>query len=556
MSLPNALTSPIAIVGGGPVGLMLALLLDRHGVKSVLFNIDETTRWHPKGSTHNSRTVEHYRRLGISQQIRQLGLPLDHPTDVAFFTRLNAWELARIRMPTENEKARDIAASATTEQILEPIFRGNQMFVERYLFEHARTRPNITMRYGWRVDSFTQDADGVTIKAERDNGSEAETWRAQYLAGCDGGRSTVRRALNFRYEGPDRLAQDFIGGPMLTTYLRAPALEREFLVNKRAYHYWLINAEFRTLFVALNGKDEFILWTKPENPDAQPDDASIIRVMQRCTGADIPVEIISHSPWTAGAALVAERFADRRVFLAGDSVHLFTPTGGFGMNTGIDDAANLSWKLAAMVQGWGGPNLMASYEPERKHIAIRNTNQARQFARTAGSVVPPAEIEQPTAAGDAARREVGALLSTFNEEFASIGVQLGARYDGSSIVTEDGTPPVDDFFVYRPTTIPGGRLPHSWIGSGRQFGDSLFDHLGVGFTLLRVGDDAPDGQAFEEAARARGIPLKVLSIPGTEDLRDLYEKRLILIRPDQHVAWRGDSAPDDLDRLMAKAIGA
>lgn len=556
MSNPDTHAAPIAIVGGGPVGLMLALQLDQQGVKSVLFNIDETTRWHPKGATHNSRTVEHYRRLGISRQIRQLGLPQDHPTDVAFFTRLNAWELARIHMPSERERMEAVASASTTDQIPEPIFRANQMYVERFLLEHARTRPNITLRFGWRMESFAQDADGVTLAAQSKASLEMETWRCQYLVGCDGGHSSVRRALNIRYQGPDRLDQDFIGGPMLTTYFRAPTLEREFLADKRAFHYWLVNAEFRTLFIALNGKDEFVLWTKPEDPSVPPDDAAIARVMQRCTGADIPVEIISHSPWTAGAALVAERFTEGRVFLAGDSIHLFTPLGGFGMNTGVDDTANLAWKLTAAVQGWGGPGLLASYEPERKRIALRNTNQARQFAKTAGSVLPPAAIEQDTPEGEAARREIGALLSTFTEEFASIGVQLGARYDGSSIVFEGGTPPEDDFFEYRPTTIPGGRLPHSWLGEGRGLGDSLFDHLGVGFSLVRVGEDAPDGKAFEAAAHARGIPFKVLSIPGTAELRALYEKRLILVRPDQHVAWRGDDTPPDVDGVLAKVTGA
>jgi hypothetical protein len=225
------------------------------------------------------------------------------------------------------------------------------------------------------------------------------------------------------------------------------------------------------------------------------------------------------------------------------------------MNTGIDDAANLSWKLAAMVHGWGGGSLIESYELERKPVAVRNTIAARELAKRNGSTLASPAMEEDTAEGEAARRQVGAHLSTFGEAFASIGLQLGARYDGSPIVVANGVPPADNFAQYTPSSVPGGRAPHIWLDEGRSRGSSLYDRLGIGFTLLRLGGHAAGSTALEAAARDRGIPLDVLDHPS-DAARDLYERDLVLIRPDQHVAWRGNRSPHDPDMLWSKLVGA
>jgi 2-polyprenyl-6-methoxyphenol hydroxylase-like FAD-dependent oxidoreductase len=548
-------TTEVAIVGGGPVGLMLSLLLDFYGVRCVVFNSDDRVRWHPKGSSHNARTMEHYRRLGISAPIRRLGMPPDHPKDVAYLTRLSGFEIARFYMPSEIEVARQIHGAKQTDQTPEPMFRANQMYVEAFLLEHARKRPNITLRFGWRCDGFSQDDNRTSLRATLVARGQSEQWRASYLVGCDGGRSDVRHSLGIRYSGVDHLEQAYLGGRMIASYLRAPTLYRDHLNRRRAWMYWIVNPELRTTLFSLNGTDEFMFWTKPPDANAPPDNEAIRRAFHRCIGAEVPVEIIGHQPWTAGAALVAERFADRRIVLAGDAVHLFTPTGGFGMNTGMDDAANLAWKIAATLRGWGGARLLHSYEIERKPIAIRNTTAAGAIAKQVGTLEIPPRIEEDSPAGTAQRRELGLFVSTYlGAQFDPVGVELGARYDGSTIVISNGAPPTDSIVQYIPTGVPGGRAPHYWLGTGRAIGDSLFDRLGKGFTLLRLGPKPPAAESFAMAARARGVPLTIVDVPE-DAARDLYGAALALVRPDQHIAWAGHAAPADADCVLARTTG-
>lgn len=557
--MATAQNIPVAIVGGGPVGLLLALFLDRYGVRSVIFNSEADVRPHPKGSSHNSRTMEHHRRLGIAQTIRSFSLPPERPTDVTYLTRITGWELARLRMPSETEKQRKVAASALTDQVPEPILRANQMYVEAFLLAHARTRPNITVRFGFQVDKFDDDDQGVTVEAEAVSGGakgSRETWRAQYLVGCDGGRSFVRRSLALRYHGFAKLDAPHYGGRMIATHMRAPTLYKQHLAGKHGWQYWTVNADARMTLISLRGDEEFLVFSKArDGAESAPSDGEMTNHIQRAIGADLPMTMLDHRLWTAGVALVAEQFIAGRVILAGDAAHLFTPTGGFGMNTGMDDTSNLSWKLAAILQGWGGKNLLQSYETERRPVAQRNTLAARDLNVHLANVTVPDTIEKNSADGEAARRHVSAQFATFGEEFASIGVQLGARYDGSPLIVEDGAPPADNYKSYFPSSVPGGRMPHFWLDEGRGYGSSVFDRLGYCFTLLRLGGAAPDASAFEAAARARNIPFAVLDEPAPE-VRDLYRHDLALVRPDQYVAWRGNALPSDPAGLLAQVVGA
>ena len=541
---------PVIIVGGGPVGMVLSMNLAHHGVQSVVINTEPGPRWHPKGSTQNSRTMEHYRRLGVSRQIRRLGLPPDHATDVIYFTRLNDRELWRIPMPSEQEKLRAAAQTDASDQVPEPIFRCNQMHVEAFLFDHIKQHADIEARYGWQCVDWSDDGAGVTVHIEEVSSGRRESLSGAYLVACDGGQSAIRKKLGISYRGELPEEQAFMGGPMVSTYIRAPELYTKVL-RTRAWQYYAVNPEIRSNIVTIDGTGEFLFNTRLKSADEQPDDAQIARAFFAMVGEDVHPEFLGHWTWTAGHALVADSFAQGRVLLAGDAVHLFTPVGGFGMNTGIDDAANLGWKLASVIQGWGGPHLLSTYEIERRPIALRNTQAAKILGKGIGNVPIGAAIEEMSPAGDRDRQVAIARLSQFGEEFHCLGIQLGARYDHSPIVLANGdSPPQDDPVHYVPSAVPGGRAPHLWYADR----SSLYDHFGRGFTLLKLGDASAASGALKSAARRRGIPLHVLECRETA-ARQLYETGLALIRPDQHVAWRGNRLPDDCDTLLDQVCG-
>lgn len=540
---------PVVIAGGGPVGMVLAMSLAAHDVRCLLVNTEPSTRWFPKGSTHNARTMEHYRRLGIARELRKLGLPQDHSTDVGFFTTLNGWELARIPMPSEREKLAPLANAAPTDQVPEPLFRCNQMYVEAHLFRQIQTLPTIESRFGWRCVEIDDGEATIRLVIENVETGQREEIACDYLAGCDGPQSMVRRHLEISYSGETPEEQLYGSGATVASHLRAPDLYRVVSRN-RCWQYRTVNPNVRSNLVTLDGKGEFTINTKLRSPDDKPDPKLIANLILECVGENVDIEFVEHWPWTAGHALVADRFGAGRIALAGDAVHVFTPTGGFGMNTGIDDAVNLAWKFAALTGGWGGPNLLASYGTERRPIAFRNTGMAKELSRGMGKVSLDAELLADSPAGNRARSAVGQHLETLAEEFASIGIQLGARYDDSPIIVPDGTaPPPDDPLTYRPTACPGGRAPHLFLPDH----SSLFDHLGTGFTLLHLHGEH-DTSVMAKAATARRIPFKTFKVDIPEGW-DLYEGDLALIRPDQHVAWRGDRLPGDCDELLARVTG-
>lgn len=542
----------IAIVGGGPVGMFLALNLAALGTRSILINRELRPRHHPKGSTQNCRTMEHYRRLGFVETIRSLGLPPDMPTDVVYYTSLSGFELARIAMPSERDKLAARDAAPATDQVVEPIFRCNQMHAEAALFDRVRSCNLIDTRFGWECVAWSEQADGVRVEIEDIATGRRETIHSPFLAGCDGAHGRVRQQLGIAYQGETPTIRPYQSGPMVSTYLRAPALHA--VARERCWQYWVVNSHIRSNIVSVDGKTEFLFNTRLERPDQTPDEAMIANAFRASIGRDIETEFIGHGTWTAGQAFVAERFGAGRVWMAGDAVHLFTPAGGFGMNTGVDDAANLGWKLAGMAQGWGGPHLLESYEAERRPIAFRNTGAAKSLSHNVGNTPVGAEIGQDTPAGAAARREAGQYLSGFGAEFSSLGVQLGARYDGSPIIVPDGAAPADDVVEYRASSVPGGRAPHIWIGEGRAIGDSLFDRLGPGFTVLRLGPRPPSAEGLTAAFRSRGIPVNALDVTDPV-ARDLYERDLAVVRPDQHIAWRGNADPPDPVRTVGRMVG-
>ena len=408
------------------------------------------------------------------------------------------------------------------------------------------------MSFGWRVTDFFDRGDHVSVEAVSEDGTRQRR-RASYLVAADGARSAVRRALDIKYAGERMLDRPFLAGQMYATYFRSPAAY-ELIPHRRAWQYWAINPERRGMMLALNGRDEFVHMTqlRPDEDPGTLTDEAIKSLIHGAMGQPFELDIIARSPWTAGLTLVAERFQAGRVFLGGDAVHLFTPTGGLGYNTAVEDAVNLGWKLAGAANGWGGPTLLESYEAERRPVAERNTGYARGFAESMGRFTVPADLEDDGPEGDASRGAVGDyMLSHARAEFNIPGVTFGVRYDGSPLIVPDGSsPPPDSAGAYEPSACPGGRAPHAWLSDGR----SLYDALGFDFTLLCLGGGAGRVEGLVAEATSRGVPLTVLDL-GDEGLRDLYGADLALIRPDQIVCWRGDEVPDDAAAILASVTG-
>ncbi len=540
---------PVIIVGGGPTGLNLALQLGIRSVPCMLINEGETTPAHPQGSSHSARTMEHYRRLGVAEQVRATGLPPRQPTDSVYVTRIAGHEITRFRMPSSAEKTRP--GSPDRRLTPEPMHRASQMYVEAVLKRRLETLAGVDLRFGWRLTGFTHHADHVVAELHHPASDTRRTVRCGYLVGCDGGLITVRRHLGINYEGEGGGEVGYMMGQMLSVYFEAPEFHSVAL-KKPAWQWQVFNAECRMSIMELDGSDKFLALSKID-PEIDTSDFDPRPLLRAAIGAEIPVTILSSKPWTAGLSLLAERYQDGRVLMAGDAVHLFTPSGGLGMNTGVDDAANLGWKLAAWYHGWAGDGLVESYEAERRPVAGRNLRQSFQLARASAEMLFPEHLEEASAAGGRDRAAIGARLSKVHPGLvASTGTELGARYDGSPLIVPDGTsPPPDHPLDYTPTACPGGRAPHVWLDDGT----ALFDHFGPEFTLLRLGGDrTADITGLQRAAATRNMPLTVVGIEN-EQARDIYGRDFALVRPDGHVAWRGDAIGDDPAGLLDRVVG-
>lgn len=540
----------IGIVGGGPAGLMLAVELGRRNVPCMVFEEDVEPPWFPKANSSTARTMEHYRRIGIVDKVRASGLPADHPQDIAYFSRYTkGFELARLKGLSRQEALSVSARNDPMWPTPEPVHRSNQIFVEPLLKAEAERWPCVHMRFGWRVVKLDEYPSHVEITAESIDGKGTESFRFDFVAGCDGPRSFVRRRLGIRHEGISNEERFFMGGTMLATKLEAPQFY-DTLEGKRAWQAWAINAQRRSIMVAIDGEGQFTLHTqlpKGEAGNKEWVEESLALTMQ----CSMPYRIISMAEWTAGLTLVAEQFRHDRVFLLGDAAHLFTPTGGLGYNTSIEDAANLGWKFAAVHHGWGGPALLESYEAERRPIASRNTRFARKLGDSLGLIELTPAHEEHTEHGAALRKVLGArLLKHAVDEFNTPGIQFGVWYGDSPIIVGDGTMPAcDDPHRYVPDAVPGARAPHQWLSEHR----CLFDEFGPEFTLLQT-DISKDATPFIETARRLGMPLRHVT-NAEEKVRGLYARAFTLIRPDHHVAWRGDNPPPDVLSVLRAISG-
>jgi 2-polyprenyl-6-methoxyphenol hydroxylase-like FAD-dependent oxidoreductase len=521
------------IVGGGPVGLAAAIELGWRNVPAMLVTEKLETAQHPKCNNTNARSMEHFRRLGIADELRSSGLPPQMERASAYVTRFCGHEFGRLPRPYSDWPTPEIPNNVS------------QIVLERVLRRCAERAPGAQIHFGWRLESFAAHDDHVAAEVEHAQTGERAQIKARHLLGIDGASSAVRRALGFAMIGDDGSThRAFMGGTMLSFYIRAPAL---MAASRRppTNMTWILNHEMRGMMYSQDGRETWVVhYQVPPRMDWRAvDGRAVIAAM---IGADVDFEIISGGPWTGGLALVAEHYQRGRVFLAGDAAHLFTPLGGLGMNTGIGDVMNLGWKLAAVHQGWAGPRLLDSYEIERRPMAVRNSQLGVRCTRVMDGWVLPPDIEGEGAAAEAARRAFGAKISEEDRpQYLTVGIQLGERYEASPIVWPDEEePPPDTWDSYTPLDRPGARAPHFWLAPGR----AAYDEFGIGFTLLDFG--APQSaRLLQAAAKARGVPLKTLRL---EPPRGLYRNKLVLIRPDQHIAWHGDAvadAPAVIDRV-------
>ncbi|HET7073215.1 MAG TPA: FAD-dependent monooxygenase [Mycobacterium sp.] len=529
--MTRTLHVPVLIAGGGPTGLVLAAELSRHGVACVLAERNEHTTLFPKMDITNGASMELLRRLGMDAELRAVGVGAQHPFDVIFAAGLDGPIHGRWRLPSVDEQRGIIAATADGSVPGQPWQRCSQAIFEAIMMDRARRDPRVDVRQGWRLQRCTQAGDVAAAELSDSDGNTV-TVHADYVVGCDGASSRVRTELGIEMDG----LKDF------TTFALVHFRSSD-LTNLHALgQFWHLYTSGGVVLIAQN---EIDTWTLHRDLGAQVDDPDPIgdprEFVARALGRPIVIDdVLASSVWRPNAMLAGSYGRDR-ILLAGDAVHTMIPTGGYGMNTGLGDAVNLGWKLAATIQGWGGPALLASYEIERRPIADRNRNACVENAMVIlqyRDMLDPQLFDQDNEAGQAHRQRVAEFLATNNAENLSLGVELDVRYDGSPVVVADGsaTPPWDRR-TFVPTVRPGHRAPNIALGKH----DTLFDQFGPGFTLVDALDDpSQSALLLGEAARV-GLPIRHLTLTDPA-LAALYRHRLVLVRPDLHVAWSGTDA--------------
>jgi 2-polyprenyl-6-methoxyphenol hydroxylase-like FAD-dependent oxidoreductase len=540
--------APVLIVGAGPVGLTLAIDLAWRGIDvTVVEARARAAPPEPKCNHVAARTMEIFRRLGIAGKIRNAGLPADYPHDISYRTSFTGRELTRIRIPCRRDRFTATDAADSNWPTPEPPHRINQIFLEPILFEHAAAEPRITIVNRASVEGVVVEDHSASVSLRDLDSGAAKRVNCRFLIGCDGARSVLRKAIGAELSG------DAIIQRVQSTFIRAPGLiDRQ--QHQSAWGTGAINPRRSGMVYAIDGRERWLVhnYLRPNEDDfeAVGRDGCLRTILG--VDADFKYDIISKEDWY-GRRLIANRFRDRCAFIAGDAAHIWVPYAGYGMNAGIADAMNLSWLMAAHLNGWAPPGILDAYEAERLPI----TSQVSRFAMSHAEAeikrrgaVPP-EIEEEGPRGDAARRDVGRLTYEINvKQYACAGLNFGAYYDSSPIIAYDGTAqPSYTMDSYTPSTVPGCRTPHFF----RDDGSSLYDAMGPEFTLLRF-DPTLDVASLSAAARQRRVPLAILDV---EQPDAAYEGgRLILSRPDQHVAWRGDGVPIDPVALIDRIRGA
>jgi 2-polyprenyl-6-methoxyphenol hydroxylase-like FAD-dependent oxidoreductase len=530
----------VLIVGAGPVGLTIAIDLGRRGIKCTLIEQKDEPAFLPKMERCNARTMEIFRRMGLSEKIRAAGLQADVPLDVYVVLSMTEPPLLRLPYPSVAQAQADNRSTNDGTGALEAYQLISQYTLEPLLKSVAESLPTVTVRYGCEFLSLEQDPAGVTAKVRGRAGDDEI--RCAYLVGCDGGSSPVRKQLGIKLRGEGNLLQ------LRQALYRCDELFDRLPMGNgpgKGRHYHV--ADDKATFLIM--QDSTRHWTLHAVVDS---DEEMKTMFEKTVGVPVRYEMLSCNPWRQNL-LLADRYGDGRVFLAGDSVHLVIPTGGLGMNTGVGDAVDLSWKLAATLRGWGGPNLLRSYEVERRQIGDRNVGASRYASmgrRKWRSMYQP-NIRDNTPEG---RRTRDTLARVADEEQRKtnemIGAEMGYRYVDSPIIMNVPGGPEHLFRDYVPTTWPGARLPHVWLNDG----SAMQDRIGDGYTILRLGGSQAEVNGLKDALESFGAPVQSLDVPD-QIAREIYGADLLLLRPDMHVVWRGNKAPEDPGVVAATATG-
>ncbi|KIW14849.1 hypothetical protein PV08_07634 [Exophiala spinifera] len=556
--------TPVLVVGAGPAGLIAALQLATNGQKCMLVERNRTTTSWPKMDITNVRSMELLKRLSVDQGLRNVGVPQQYSFDVLFSTSIaeGGKLLAKWDLPSPDEWRRRIREQNDGSMPREPYQRCSQAIFEAWLKPQIEANPLIETHFGWTFKTLEESPDGVRCSVLDLDGQE-HVIDAKYVIGCDGAGSKVRAAIG----------SQLVGGAVPGASYLVHFKSRDLSKLHRQGQFWHI---FFTSGATIISQDENDTWTihvpVPIGTDAKtldPKEAIFTGLGGELGRLEIEVdEILVTSVWRPNIFLANKYTSDHgRIFISGDAAHQNIPTGGYGMNTAVGDSFDIGWKVAAVLAGYGGEHLLRSYEPERRPVAARNIERSgvhmglHQEIQTWSSQAPGV-ITSQTPEGEALRSKVAAKYEAQDGENKDLGLELGYRYTTSPVVVgEDARDePTWNFRHYVPSTFPGVRAPHVFLKDGET---SIFDLFGTGpeYTLVDFTAGGSYGSVFAAAAAEAHVPLKVVRLPDEAHVRRIWERDAVLVRPDDHVAWRaaeGDGVaadPELAKEVLAVAVG-